>query len=529
MALLTSMMIAVATAMVLSAGLCVVMAQNKLEWNQANAEAALQLADAGINSELQVIASNTGQVNITLKSSQPVATVGVTLQYPGENYVVKGRKGTLPSYTGGYYYAYSSNDAAGTIAWDGVTSPFYITSSAYVNKAWQRVQVQSQSSSLFNIYGTFALASYPGAPNAVTLAASSNVTVTGPAGINGQVTQGSGSTMTSPQAINANTCTYSSGQFTSSHVASGGVLTKCNNPFIYPTTQTVLKTSLCGHPEYTDSQAWSWLSTHHNNGSCIYQYKSSPSSSTINTSNCQQLSFGGTTLNNSCFASANTNPDTYDWPGYWWWPQTVAVHTLIFEPGDYYFTSMQLNYAANCGMVIDSQAKACGGTAGQVRFWLYDSDPVGHGTTADNCSLKFTHTLASGQSTPDPGLFRIYCGKDNASCSFNRPSNCQDWQGNTVTGDFDYYCGIYASTKQCNGVPASSGSCSTTTDDSTKHGCTVGFTGTTSRSGGCSTLHGSCLTDKMSCQGYVNINYTASATCSKDPCGGAKIVSWCKK
>jgi len=353
--------------------------------------------------------------------------------------------------------------------------------------------------------------------------------VMGSAGINGTVSTGSGATITAPQAINANTCTYSSGQFTSSNVQSGGTLTKCNNPFIYPTTSTVLKTSLCGHPEYTDAQAWSWLGSNCSNSSKCYQFTSSASSNTVNTSNCTPCSFSGTVLNNACFASANPDPTTYDWPGYWWWPQTYAVHTLIFEPGDYYFTSMQLTYAQNCGMIIDSQAKACGGTPGQVRFWLYDSDPVTHGTTADTCSFCVNHTLGSGQSTPDPGLWRVYCGKDNCSCTFTRPSSCQDWQGNTVSGDFKFYCGVYASTKQCNGVSAASGACSTTTDDSTKKGCHVGFCGTTSKSGGCAHLCGSCLTDKLDCQGYCNIEYNASATCSKDPCGGASIVSWCKK
>ena len=138
-ALITVLMISVATAMLLGASLCVTLTSSKLGWTQARAEAALQLADAGINSELQYIAQNQGQSMISLKSSQPLAAVGITLQYPGENFTVKGRPGTVAGYTGGQFFVYSSNDAAGTTAWDGVTSPFYITASGYVNKTWQNV------------------------------------------------------------------------------------------------------------------------------------------------------------------------------------------------------------------------------------------------------------------------------------------------------------------------------------------------------------------------------------------------------
>jgi len=211
-ALLTVLMISMATAMILGASLCVSMTSSKLGWSQARAESALQLADAGVNSELQYIAQNTGQTLISLRSSQPVAGVGVTIQYPGENFPIKGRNGTVPGFSGGQFWVYSSNDAAGTVPWDGVTSPFYITASGYINNAWQRVQVSTQSGSLFNLYGTVALGSYTGDNTGVTVAGGSNVVVTGPAGINGTVTTGSGGSITAPQAINANTCTNSTGQ-----------------------------------------------------------------------------------------------------------------------------------------------------------------------------------------------------------------------------------------------------------------------------------------------------------------------------
>jgi len=530
-ALLTVLMISMATAMILGASLCVSMTSSKLGWSQARAESALQLADAGVNSELQYIAQNTGQTLISLRSSQPVAGVGVTIQYPGENFPIKGRNGTVPGFSGGQFWVYSSNDAAGTVPWDGVTSPFYITASGYINNAWQRVQVSTQSASLFNLYGTVALGSYTGDNTGVTVAGGSNVVVTGPAGINGTVTTGSGGSITAPQAINANTCTNSTGQFTSSNVASGGTLVKQPTPYVYPTCATIIKQA-CGHPEYSDDQAWSWRSTNNCNSSCVYTYTSSANDSSIKPQNCQRLSGGcGTTLSNSCWANANTKPGTYNSNGYnwWWWWQnpTQAVQTLIFEPGDYYFTSVQLAYDCTCEMVIDSQAYASGGTPGQVRFWCHDP---GSSPTDDSCSLPITHLPASGQSSADPGLFRIYYGKDNHCCQFNRPSNCTDWQGNTVTGDFEYVCGIYACSKQPDTVVSTSGGCTPNPNsDSTKHGCKIGLCGQSSRSAGCCKITGSCLCDKLSCQGGCTLNYQASTRCDSDPCSGGKILSWCKK
>jgi len=529
-ALVTALMISLITATLLAASLCVSMTSNRLGWNQARSEAALQVADAGVNWELQYIAQNAGQITVSLLSSQPLAGVGVTIKYPGESFAIKGTNGTVPGYSNGQFWVYASNDSAGTTAWDGVTSPFYITSSGYVNGAWNRVQITSQASSVFNIYGSGALGSYSNSPSTVNISSGGSVVVTGPATVNGTVTTGTGSSFTAPTAINSNTCTYSSGQFTSSNVASGGSLCSKQAPVVYPTCASLLR-KCSGNSSYTDSQAWTWRSNNCSNSSCVYHYKSTANSSTISTSNCTKLTGGcGTTLNNACWNNANTKPGTYNSSGYYWlwfWePPTYAVQTLIFEPGDYYFTSMQLAYNCSCEMIIDPQAQASGGTPGQVRFWV--NDP-GSSPTSDSISLPMTNTCASGQTTPDCGLFRIYYGKDNCTCQFNRPSNCTDWQSNTVTGDFEYHCGVYACTRQPDTTVSTSGGCQAGTPDTTKHGCTVGLCGQTSRSNGCCKITGSCLTDKLSCQGGCTLNYQASVSCGNDPCAGGSVLSWCKK
>jgi len=334
-----------------------------------------------------------------------------------------------------------------------------------------------------------------------------------------------------PHGVNGNGCTYSSGQLTGSNTT-GGDLVSTKAPFCFPTCGDVIRRA-CGHPEYSDNDCYSWQSSHCNNSNGCYTYKSNTNDATINTSNCTKLTGGcGTTLSNSCFTSCGTHPGTYTSSGYyyWWWWQnpTVAVQTLIFEPGDYYFNSVQLAYSASCECIIDSQAYASGGTPGQVRFWIC---PTGSGDTDDNISLPITHLPASGQSAPDCGLFRIYCCKDSHACNFTRPSGCNDWQGNAVSGDFEYHCGLYACTRKPDQIPTADGTdCQTNPNiDTTKHGCTVHLCGQTTRSNGCCKITGSCISDKLQCTGGCTLNYKASVTCGNDPCSGAKCISWCKK
>jgi len=547
-ALVTALMITLITATLLAASLCVSMTSNELGWNQARAEAALQVADAGVNWELQYIAENAGQTTLSLLSSQPVASVGVTLKFPGENFPVKGANGTVPGYSNGQFFVYASNDAAGTTAWDGVTSPYYITSSGYVNGAWNRVQITSTASSVFNINASAALGSYGTSPTTVTVTGSgSSVVVSGSAAINGTVSTASGSSFTAPTAINSNTCTYSSGQFTSSNVTTGGSLCSNQAPVVYPTCASCIR-KICGQPSLTDTQAYTWRSNNCSNSTGVYTYNNWTNSTTINTHNCTQVSGGcGTTLNNACWNNANTCPGTYNSGGYWWgwnWqPQSYAVQTLIFEPGDYYFTSAQLAYNCTCQLICDPQGAASGCTPGQVRFWLCP----GSNPTSDSISLPIDCTCSNGsvyscagtaqQSNTttdctkcDCGQCRIYDCKDNCSCQFNRPSGCTDCWSNSISSDFNYCCGVYASTRQPDTTVSTTGGCQTNTVTTTNKGCTVSLCGCdTHRSHGCCKITGSCLCDKLSCQNSCTLNFQASSTCTTDPCCGGQCASWCQK
>jgi len=520
-ALITVLMVSLCTAMLLAASLTVAMTTQMLGYNQANSQAAMELADAGANSELQTVALNIGIVNTLLKSSLPVVYSGVSAILPSTGSIVKGRPGTVTGYLGGTYYVSSSNDAAGTTTWDGVTSPFYITSHAVVNGCWQTVTIQSGTTSLFNVYGIFSLGDDTSSGSTVSVSSGAAVAINGSAGVNGTVSQGSSCSFTAPTCINANCQNHSSGQLKSSNCSSGGNLCSCQPPIICPKTSDCCRQCFGCAAGTSDATAYSTCQSHCCNSSCVYQYTSNAYSSTINTQNCCPLSGGcGQKLTNSCWSNANIKPGTYTSNNWWWWQQpTVAVQTLIFEPGDYYFTDCKLAYDASKECIIDPCAYASGGTPGQVRFWCCDCNAGTDGATSDYVQCPIKNTCASGSSTPDPGQFRLYYDKDGCSCTFTRPDNVCDWTGNTVTGDFDYYCGVYACSKPCG-------------DTSSKKGCCCGFCGTSNQGGcgssndGCSHLHGSLLCDHCSFQGNCKCDYTVSQTCTKDPCSGGCAVSW---
>jgi hypothetical protein len=189
-----------------------------------------------------------------------------------------------------------------------------------------------------------------------------------------------------------------------------------------------------------------------------------------------------------------------------------VIRTLIFEPGDYYFTSVNLGFDYATQIVMDPQAHASGGTPGQIRFWIYDP---ANGTQNDTMALPITSTLASGELVADPANFRLYYAKDNKTFSFQRPSGVTYLNESTHTidalnGDFDVYGGVYAVTRVVNDSSTSSLS-----------GTNIDFTGTSS-GGGQIVLRGSLLADKLSFHGPCSVVYINSVS-PNDPVSGGGV------
>ena len=163
------------------------------------------MAEAGVNNEFSYIGTNVGSAADSALASPPVVYPGVTDELPGATTPVVGRPGTVGTGTVGVgnvlfgsamalgpstgiaavssnahgkFYVYSSNDSNGAAVWDGATSPFYVTASAKVGNCWHTVQVTSETSTAFNVYGIFALGSYASSSSsAITVSPAATVTV----------------------------------------------------------------------------------------------------------------------------------------------------------------------------------------------------------------------------------------------------------------------------------------------------------------------------------------------------------------
>lgn len=495
------------TTMLVGGGLLVSSAHYSQAFSEARSESALLLAEGGVNDELAQLAETPGMPT----PSDPTIASGETMTYPGEDHAVYGRKGTLDGGDGTYWVCTSGNEwwrsGATPTEWDGVTDIFWVTATSYVKGAWRRTETQVSKQSLFGQYALYTNAGDDTcADSGVSLAVSASVSINGTAGTNGKVTCGSGASLSVGACVNANKNRCSAAQYTSANLKVGGTICQRNAAYTYPTCSAVLKKS-CGLNNYSDSSAWNWIKTNNDNATGIYTYKSGATSATISTGSCTRSTYTGTTCANVSVWSS-TSKGAWDYarvkPG-----TSSKVKTLIFEPGDYYFSTIYLDYDASTEIVIDPNAYASGGTPGQVRFWVNDTSWF---AIDDNVSLPVQMTKAGGTTDPDPSLFRVYYGKDGRTLNLNRPSGCQDYNGNALTGDFTLSAGVYAITRS-----AKTDGCSSYV------GASVKLTGTTGTTGGKSCFNGSLMCDKASFSGGCKVDVNTKCGNKKDPPCGAKV------
>jgi choice-of-anchor A domain-containing protein len=116
---------------------------------RGDSEAALLLAEAGVNDELNRIALRMKSYPANQWSSSPDLL-------PGEPY--RGRKGTVPDVPG-TFWVYSSTGETNTTAWPG-TGPIYVTATAVVGRSMRRVSVEAgvttgQNPKLFDQFNAF--------------------------------------------------------------------------------------------------------------------------------------------------------------------------------------------------------------------------------------------------------------------------------------------------------------------------------------------------------------------------------------
>lgn len=433
-ALPTALIFCLVLSLFIGGSLLVSQTNYSLSFQQTRSEGAILLADAGVNDELRVIANGASSTTQAGFSSQPVdyhATNpnSATATYPGETHAIYGRPSTVPSWykpdpnglyplaSAPYYcfWVYATNDPTTNTPWDGKQNPFYIVSRAADDGNWRKVTATCRANSFFNQYGLFA----DGTGNAFVGNGNAQVDVTGLLGTNGtnQLNHITGTTV------------YNAGGTTSlkaSNTTSGTVL---SNPsvVVFPTTATMLKRYL-GVLADTDAQAYSilggqnalHLSTPH-----VYQFKANVNQTlgNITSANVLPYTFSGNVLDSSSNGS---------------WKNATAFGgktSLIFEPGDYYFTQLSASYMSGLQIFLDPQAFASGGTAGQIRFWVENPSPPANNAPADVLGISMTETYPAGTTTPDPGNFRIFYGNDSANGSMleiqapDTNTTCLIWGG----------------------------------------------------------------------------------------------------
>lgn len=570
--MVTALIFVLCLSLLLGGSMVLVSQHYRNGWYNSRTESALLLAEAGINDEIQYIATHFGDSSVTTKSSPPTAGVGETEVYPGEGHTIYGRKGSVDGFSGKYFWVHTSTDSAGTTAWDGITPSFYITARAKVDGAWRKVQVKCDGLSTFGLYAIVALASYTNNSNAIVLS-SATATVTGTMLTNGQVSNSS-STIVASNAINANTIANPNGQFTSGNVVSGGTLSSMTGPWIYPSTVEALKL-VKGQSGLTDAQAWTWIanSANNQNATGIYTYRPSATGSTVNSTNCQaaSLSFGGSpTLNNATWNSAGYKPGTTNSSN------NVAIDTTAGSISN--TTPIEITTSANHGLTTGQSVQITGASIGAVngtwvitrtgpkKFTLNSSTASGSGQSGtvspnlvrtlifepgdyffNQVNISWDNTvewivdssgilggdgsgqvriwiydpsngtqndtisvqiLAANGATPNPDGFRLYYGKDNKTITISRPNSITDYTGTTITTDFSIYGGVYCVTKKPGDATALSGT-------------QITFSGNTSGNPYYIRLRGALVADKVAFQGRCAIEYTA--TSRNDPIIGTGV------
>lgn len=414
-ALITAMIFTVVITLLVAGGLAYVLSNFRLTTARRDSEAALQLAEAGINNEFNYITKNLYAPVVTDRSSQPI-------QINGEPFI--GRHGTIDGVNGHFWVFTSLNPTPPYQAWTG-GSTLYITCNAVVNGAQKRVVVGGENvvGKIFDIFALFGLdtGNENNAPS-IALTGNANVEVIGTVGTNGHVQKGSG-TISYLKAINYNQNYYA--ETTKEQFTSEPVFVEIDR-LRFPVVVEVLRTLFPATSGMSDAATWSYVQGHSENASKILQWKPGLAAGTpLSPSNVMAAGFPS-----NRFTLSNSKGNTLgDWETLNPKPGSKTVRTMIFPPGDYFFENITLVYKAESEIIIDNAGLSVGGnpTQRQVRFFLYGN------STRDSVGIPLQMTAPTNAK-----LFRIYDGKDGSVFQIARDSH--------VTGEYTIAGCIYAAT-----------------------------------------------------------------------------------
>ncbi len=470
------------------------------------------LAEAGLNYEMNYIGTRS-QTNQSPYYHSNTTQAGEP--YPGQ-------PGTIPEVPEGKFWVYSTPGANGAIT---VTCTAAVGGSAATVggvTTWSggAVKTISASGSYWSIFGLYAVCALDeqGSANGSNPAldyTGANVKIVGTVCTN-WTTSGQNSNVSYTSGINANTGSSNYGVSMPSGQGqlpkqTGATLVDQSYPEIFGTVPEVMRT-LFNLTASTDP--FTWLSTNNNNDQ-IRVFKSVGAA--LNNGGTQTAGF---TQSETTFFDTNPpgsfknilapqgNQTNGAWTGVTGTDPTIGAYAgkvaLIFPPGDYYFTDVQISYISNYEIIIDNAGltTAAGSNASkkQVRWFIGN----GKTPTTDYISLPMHMTDSS-----DPSTFRVMYAKDGCTFEFRRDSNMP-------SGAFNLVGAVYAVTNHITSTTNY-----TLVNGTKMTGTIIKFTGSTSTSTDLTKLDGALNADRVIFNGYCEIDFDKNVTNVNDPIAGS--------
>ncbi len=463
-----------------------------LAWSRANSESALLLAEGGVNRELQYI-SKQMQAGSSQKSHSYKTLPGEP--YPGEPMDIEGMPGKVWVYT---------TQPGSTNPWRG-HGPAQVTCTAEVGgkrfadsdsgpTVTRKLTIQLTPSSIFKGFALFGLhAAGNGDQPSIGITGGSNVIIEGNVGTNGRVQGGAGE-INFDRAYNYNARNGDSGQF------KGDETFSYPTPLVMPTVTEILDNILVnmnnGYSEGGD--AWARLGKHNDNDQ-IRQFKLVGGSLTSSGTQKAGTKSPPFTLSDSSFLGVNPRP-------------LSVKRTLIFPPGDYYLTGLDLKWDGTTEILIDNAGLTTSSGNNynnqQVRIWVNGASQQNY----LNIPVRLTNEN-------DLSTFRLYYANDGSVLNVELTSQFPSAEL--------YVAGcIYAVTSKLN---------PTTNQpvDSSMKGTQIDFKGGSANSNQRIVIYGSLIADRVAFHGLCKLVFPSvpmnhvddpmlgvgySSNCGAEPC-----------
>jgi len=430
--MVTALILSFVTAMVVTSAVLYTGSARLNARAKGNSETALLLADAGINVELKKVTDAVQQYNGSTAWDTPTS---------------KG-SGSVAGVTG-TYSVWVSSSADGTGTWSG-SGKFYITCTATTVGASRKVVIQGSAYSIFDLFGIFAYNSdLSGSNSALKLTGNAVVTVDGNVGTNGVVSSGNGTLTILSGSAGYNYNTDFVGTNHPQLTSANGTIYSFNFFKTFPTVPSLAQAAYNsgfaawqGQSGNQSKTIWDYMNSNFASSSApqgvgaglnsaesarIYTWSSTATSTTPLSSTSVSLAFPtankppGTTLDNSGLwtksgAVVNNDP-------------TTGKKCLILQPGDYYFSNVDLTDSTKELIIDNGGVTVTGAKNGNpdkipVRIWIGRNSSGGN---ADAISIPISLTNSSDRST-----FRVFYATDKQTLKFTA-SNATGYNTNGST------------------------------------------------------------------------------------------------